>query len=442
MKKNKTNRSFSSCNACNLNYLPWVVWGLGCIFYFYEFLLQVSPSVMGNLLMKDFSFTAHSLGILAGVYFYSYAIMQIPAGIMMDKFGSHRLLTFASGICAIGSIAFGSTHSFVMAAFARFLIGFGSAFAVVGTLKLAATWFKPERFALLTGLMITIGMLGAINGEAPLARLIHAVGWRHSMFLLGIAGLILTALIFFIVKDAPSKKETMHQTGLPPASSNSYLKPPGGLFHGLLTAIKNKQLWLVAIYGGLMYMPTPVFCGLWGVPFLTKKFSLDQLTASGLIILVFVGWAIGSPLWGILSDRIARRLVPMYIGSVGALVTLLMIVYFPIKHLLVLQLLLLLFGIFSSGFLTAFSIAKEISDRLHVATNLSFMNMMNMIGIALIQPFIGQILDKLWTGGMSMGIRSYSLSNYQIAIAVLPIGLFIALLLLPFIKETHCHSDQ
>jgi MFS family permease len=407
-------------------FLPWIVWGLGCLFYFYEFLLQVSPSVMGQTLMSDFSVTAHSLGFMAGVYFYSYAIMQIPGGIMMDRFGPHKLLTIATVVCALSSIAFGLTESFAMATFARFSIGFGSAFAAVGAMKLAANWFPPQRFALLTGIMVTIGMLGAIGGESPLALMINKIGWRHSMILLGIAGLFLALLILIVAKDSP----------MPAKKQKS--KSKESVFQGLKNVINNRQLWLVAVYGGLMYMPTPVFCGLWGVPFLMHKYNYDHVQASALVSLIFVGWVIASPLWGAFSDRIRRRLVPMYIGTTGSLITFSAILYLPLPNVIHLEILLVLFGIFSSGFLTAFSIAKEISCKSYVATSLSFMNMMNMVGVALAQPFIGRVLDLLWSGTIKNNVRIYSIKDYSISISVLTVGIAIAAIILPFIKDTYC----
>ena len=125
---------------------PWLIWGLGCVFYFYECLLQVSPSVMSTELMRDFAVTSHTLGILSGIYFYSYAGMQLPCGMMTDYFGPRRLLTIATSVCAISTIAFGLTENFFMACVARLMIGFGSAFAVVGTLKLASNWFPANSF--------------------------------------------------------------------------------------------------------------------------------------------------------------------------------------------------------------------------------------------------------------------------------------------------------
>ncbi len=416
-------------NAINA-FKPWLVWGLGCIFYFYEFLLQVSPSVMSAELMRDFAITGHTLGILTGIYFYSYAAMQLPGGLLMDYFGPRRLLTLATTICAISTIAFGLTDHLVMACIARLMIGFGSAFAVVGTMKLAVNWFKPERFAFLTGLMVTIGMLGAMGGQAPLAILIEYAGWRHSMIIMGLIGLVLALFIFMIAKDSPTQKS--NQPKQPPTQEEE------SLLKSLLGLMKNKQLWLIAVYGGLMYMATPVFAGLWGVPFLMIKLHLSKATAANYISLIFVGWAIAGPLWGIYSNRIGKRKPPLYISSFGALFTCSFFIYAPVQNGWLIQLSLLAFGLFSAGFLPAFSVAKELCSKRYVATGMSFMNMMNMIGVALVQPIIGYLLDFFWQGEMSGTIRVYSLSSYTIALSLLPMAMVISLILLPRVRETYC----
>lgn len=421
-------RSSASISFSVKTLMPWIVWGLGCLFYFYECLLQVSPSVMSSELMQDFSVTGHTLGILSGVYFYSYAAMQLPGGVMLDYFGPRRLLTIATLICAFSTMAFGMTDSFLMACLARLMIGFGSAFAAVGAMKFAANWFASEKFAMLTGIMVTIGMLGAIGGEAPLALLIDAYGWRHSMVIMGLIGLVIAALIFTIAKDEPQQS----------SSSQQGADDEQPVLHSLFLLIKNKQLWLVAAYGGLMYMTTPVFCGLWGVPFLMFKMDIAKATAANYISLVFVGWAVASPLWGILSTRIGRRKPPMYIGSFGAASSAVLFIYAPIQSGHLMQFILFAFGVFSAGFLPAFAVAKESCSRHYVATGLSFMNMMNMIGIAIAQPVIGFILDELWTGQTVNNVRLYPLEAYHTALALLPIAMFVSLLILPFMRETYC----
>lgn len=422
----------TSCKHSCQSILPWVVWVLGCIFYFYESLLQVSIGVMSNELMHDFSINSQTLGFLSGLFYYSYSPMQVPCGILMDRFGPNRILTIATTICALSTLLFGLTDSLFMAFATRLMIGFGAAFAVVGTMKLAANWFAADRFALLTGLLITIGMLGAIGAEAPLALLIESIGWRSCMIIMGCLGLLLAVLIFMVAKDHPDNSSEKAHVHHAPEQSSILTS-----FHVLL---KNKQLWLVAIYGGLMYMATPVFCGLWGVPFLMYKMQVTKTIAANYVSLVFLGWAIASPLWGIFSNRIGLRKPPMYIGTIGALITSLLFIYAPLGSGWIMGCLLFIFGISSAGFLSSFSIAKELCSNRYMATGLGFMNMINMVGIAISQPLIGFILDKFWAGEIINQVRVYPIHAYHIGLAILPIGIFISLLILPYVRETYCHN--
>ena len=415
-------------------YMPWVVYSLGCLFYFYESLLSVSLSVMSTELMRDFAITSQMLGLLSGVYFYSYSAMQLPGGMLLDYFGPRRLLTIATTLCAVSTIAFGLTDHFFMACVTRALIGFGSAFAVIGTLKLAVNWFSSDKFVLLTGVMVTIGMLGGIGGEGPLAKLIEVCGWRESMLIMGGIGLIIALLIFFVTKDAPA-----HLIAQANDAEEVQEEP---LIRSLFALFKNKQLWLVALYGGLMYMATPVFCSLWGVSFLMLKMHIAKTAAANSISMVFVGWAIASPLGGLFSNRLGLRKPALYIACLGALATSLGFIYLPINSMWIMNTLLLCFGLFSAFFLPAFAVAKELVNKRYVATGLSFMNMMNMLGIALVQPVIGYILDKLWGGELVDSARVYPIEAYQKALVLLPGAMLIALFILPLIRETYCKNMQ
>ena len=427
-----TNKHKKTKTIIKTTLMSWTVWSLSCIFYFYECLLQVSPGVISSELMRDFGVTSQTLGVLSGIYFYSYAIMQLPGGILMDYFGPRRLLTIATSICALSTIAFGLTDNFFMACTARLMIGLGSAFAAVGAMKLSANWFPAARFPLLTGMMVTIGMLGAIGGEGPFALLVDHFGWRYSMMIMGSIGLALAALIFIVIRDVPKHRDPIYQAGenLPEEDS----------LNNLMELLKKKQLWLVATYGGLMYMVTPIFCGLWGVPFLMFKMNITKAAAATDVSFVFLGWAIASPLWGLISNHIGRRKPPMLMGSSGALLCSLLFIYAPIHSQWLLQAILFAFGVLSAGFLPAFSIAKELCCKKYVATGLSFMNMMNMIGIAIGQPAIGFILDQLWDGQIVNKVRVYPMEAYQIGLALLPLCMLISLLILPFIKETYCKN--
>jgi MFS family permease len=178
-----------------------------------------------------------------------------------------------------------------------------------------------------------------------------------------------------------------------------------------------------------------VFCGLWGVPFMMLKLGIDKATAANAVSLVFVGWAIASPLWGIYTNYLGRRKPSLYISAIGTLLSLLAIIYLKLS-LTQINILLFIFGVVSAAFLPAFSIARDMCHESYVATGLSFMNMMNMIGIAIAQPLIGYFLDQLWQGEVHEGIRIYSLQAYQTSLGLLPLAILVALCFLPFIKET------
>lgn len=415
------------------------MWGLGALFYFYEYLLQVSPGVMINGLMRDFNVNATILGYLGASFTFAYASMQLPVGMLLDKFGPSRLLTISSLLCAVGCLLFGMSSTLFIAMLGRFLIGLGAATAVVGCMKLTTNWFAFERFGLLTGLLLMFGMLGAIGGEAPVALMVKKLDWRNTTLILGLAGVVLAIVIGLFMRDTPH--HSTHSFDTDETSTKDGASPSAELsvWQGLFVVLKNKQTWLVAIYGGLMFAPTTTLGGLWGVPFLKQLYGIESPAAAGMISLLFLGWAIGAPISSWFASYINRRLPSMFMGTIGLLIVTLCIIYLPVSKTFM-SILLFCFGFFTSGFLPAFTIIREISPHETSATALGFMNMMNMIGGTALQPLIGILLDFTWNGSTLNGVRAYEMANFHIALSVLPCFMLAALLILPFIRETYGKS--
>lgn len=404
------------------------MWFFASAFYFYEFLLQVAPAVMLPELKDAFSADATAIGIMGGFYFLAYAGMQIPVGLLIDNLGPRRLLSGAALICAVGSVLFALSSTIYLAAMSRFFIGLGSAFAVVGAMSVVTRWFPPHRFALFTGLVVTIGMLGATAGGAPIALLLKIITWRQVSLLFGLIGLILAIILYAIVRDKPAS----------PISYSVTEKLP--LLTSLKAVLGKKQVWLIAIYGGLMFAPTSGFAALWGVRSLVSLHAITRSHAALVVSLIFIGWAVGGPIFGWYSNFRGNRKEPMYIASIMALILFSAAIYLP-QDTLSLGIIFFAFGFFSSGFVLAFTLIKEVTPPASSATALGFTNMLNMVGATIAQPLIGWLLDHFWTGQHADdGSRIYMAINYEHALALLPICLFLALILMPWIQETYCRE--
>ncbi len=410
-------------------FYSWVVWFTGTLFYFYEFFIQVAPNVMMPDLTRHFGISAVQFGYLATFYYAGYALMQLPAGTLLDRFGARRLIVVATLICAAGSFLTAYANAWFLVELARFATGIGSAFAVLGSFVLAAKWFPTHRFGLLSGLVLTIGMLGAVAGEHPMAVMVEHFGWRQSLNILAIVGVVYALVTWCVISD---HKNPLNQHRVDTTQSFKEL------LSNVLTIMRQPQPWLLAAYGLLMFTPTLTLGASWGAGFLMAAYQLPVASAGSVISFIFIGWAMGCPLFGVVSDRMRLRKPPLYIASVGGTICLLIMIYVHLPSLWMLDTLMLFFGIFSGAFLSSFSIARELQPPKATGAALGFMNMAQSLGGALLPPIVGIILDILWSGTFQDGGRVYLLHDYRYAFLIMPLETVAAGLLLFFVKETHC----
>jgi MFS family permease len=408
----------------------WAIWLLSAFFMFYKYALEVSPSVMTATLMGTFEISGAQLGNLAACYFYAYLVMQIPAGLLLDHFGPRKVTTFAIALCAMGGFIFAKADALWIAGVGRFFTGAGAAFAAVNCLKLIANWFPSSRFAFMAGLMMTVGMLGAVGGQAPLAAFIDAMEWRSAMEVIALIGLILSGVFWVVVRDkAPDHKR------------EKYLVPPKmALLNSLKRILQNPQAWWLSAYSGFAFAPVMIFGGLWGVSFIAQAFQLTSNGSAQAVSLIFIGFAVGAPVFGWFSDWLGRRRVVMFWGTLVATAAITCVVYAPSSSLFLLNFLLFLFGFAISSFLLCFTMIREISLPLLAATAIGFMNAFDALFGAFSDPLTGKFLDLAWDGAIVEGARVFSTSAYQWAFLTLPIYLLISLVLVMRIKETHCKS--
>ncbi len=413
----------------------WSIWLLSAAFMFYKYVIEVSPSVMTSTLMKAFNIGGVELGNFAACYFYAYMFLQIPAGLLLDKFGPRKTTTLAIILCAAGTWMFAGAESLLSANIGRFLTGIGAAFAVVNCLKLTSNWFPAKQFAFMAGLMMTMAMLGAVGGQSPLAGFIEKSGWRYAMQALAIAGLVLAVIFWLVVRDkSPDHRKDWHI-----ASTRI------SLLASLKEALKNPQSWWLSLYSGFAFAPVMVFGGMWGVSFIETAFHLsDDLAvqrdlAAQMVSLIFIGFAVGAPTFGWLSDRLGRRRIVMTWGTLLSLAAISAVIYAPGPSERMLAFLMFVFGFAISSFLLCFTMIREINSPILAATAIGFMNAFDALVGAISDPLAGKFLDTAWGGQLVDGIRVFSIEAYQSAFLIIPLYLILSLLMLIKIRETHCN---
>lgn len=399
---------------------------IGALFYFYEFLLRVSPSVMTADLSSAYHLEAAKLGGLSSCYYLAYAPMQFFVGMLMDRYGPRILLIGATLCCALGTYLFACSHAIALAEVGRFVVGFGSAFAFVGVLKLATLWLPPSRFAIVSGLTTALGMIGGLVGQRVLSMLVQSVGWQTACYLSAVAGIPLFLLMVYYLKDGFDRRGN---------AQPNQAKDLRDTFSGLSHVVRNPQIWLVGAIGCLIYMPTDAFAELWAVPFFEQVYHFSSTEAAGVVSYIFAGWAFGGLFVGWLSNRLGLRRLPISIGASIASVLLAVVLFLPGMSANLVALTLFVFGVFSSAQVLIFAIGHEVTPSRSVGTAVAMINMMVMLG-GFAQKLIGQMLDATWLGNVANGARLYSTLHWQQALSILPLCLMLSVLLSMMLNET------
>lgn len=414
-----------------ITYLGLFIVFLGAIFYFYEYVLRISPSVMKPELMKVFKITVAGFGSLSAFYLYFYTPLQLIVGILIDMFSIRFILSTAALFCAVGSFLFGLTDIYWVACLSRILQGVGSAFIYIGALKLAATWLPFSRFAFFSCACTAFGFLGAALGEFILSYIVDSIGWRIPMFVLAVIGVLLSILFLFFLRMKPKTKVARSRR-----AKKVYKLTLREALKQLFKIVKNKYLWWAGILSFFMYLPTTVFAALWGIPYLEKMHHYSLEKAAIACGLIFIGWAIGAPIQGWLSDFFNKRLRLIWIGSLISLVLSSIVLYAPDLPYFLVCILFVLFGISSSSQVLTFAMGRDVCELSVVGMVMAFINTLAMIGGMIFQPGLGLLLEAFWQGSYdASGVKIYSLVAYEKAVLVVPICCLFSFLIGLLVKD-------
>jgi MFS family permease len=381
-------------------------------------------------LMREFTVSGVILGNLSAFYFYAYAGIQIPIGVLLDHWGPRRLLSAAAVVGAAGSFLFATADGLSQAYFGRFLIGAGAGVCFISCLKITALWLPLRHFAFLTGLTMFVGMMGGISGQGPLAAAVQYIGWRNAV----ISAALFSVLCGIGIWLAASAGDRSFRTSVKEyALSSSSI----GLLGGLRLVLMRPQTWLLAVNLAAHGAPMLGFAGLWGVAYIMTKFGLDRTVAAFATSMVLVGWAFGGVCGGWISDRIGRRKPTMALAAVVLTLAWLIILFAPNLSATVVISLLLVNGLASGTMIVGFAVANESVPPAASGTVSGVINCGIMTSGAVAQVLIGWLLDLHWNGRTDNGVRLYSVEAFEGAFLVFVACGLISLVTVVFIRETY-----
>jgi MFS family permease len=414
----------SSCKA-------WAVTLTAALFFFYIFIQLNLFNAIDVELMQAFQLNAPQLGQLSSMFFYANVLFLFPAGIMLDRFSTKKILLISVLLATVGTLVFGLAETYLMAASGRFLVGIGASFCFLSCIRIATRWFPPAKMALVTGVVVTMAMLGGLVAQTPLALLSHLVGWRHAVLMDSGLGVIIFLAILAVVQDYPAHSHDKHVADKAHLQSLGFWKSIG-----LVTL--NPQNWLGGLYTAFMNLPVFLLGALWGIHYLMQVHHVTLMEASYATTLFFVGVILGSPFFGWLSDRMGRRVLPMVLGAVLSLVVMLVLLYVPGLSFSTVLFLFFLVGFVTSSQVLSYPTIAELNPTSLTSTAISIISTVIMLSGVIFQPLFGWAMQLHWDRTVVDGAPVYAASDMLNAMLMMPLAFIVAFFVALLIKETYC----
>ena len=412
--------------------LAWWVWGLGACLYLIAFYQRVAPAVLSRELAQEFALSAAALGNLSAFYFYSYVAVQIPTGLLADRWGPRRVLALGAAVTAAGTLLFAVAPTVAWANAGRLAIGAAAGVAFVSMLKLAGHWMPPRNYVLVSGVALLMGVVGATLAGVPLRAVVDAFGWRTVMVASAIVTAGVAVVIWLVVRDDPVERGYASYYPEPAARGQE-----SSMMALLREALSYRNTWLLFLAPGGFTCIVLTFAGLWGVPYLVTVHGFTATQAAATASAMLVAFAMSSIAYGPISERIRRRKPVMLGGLVTTMVLWSVAVFVPLSPVGLVAVLIGV-GIASASFILTFAFAKESVPAHLGGTASGIANMGVMLGGMVMQPVVGLVLDRHWNGALAEGVRVYGAEAYRFGFAGMLGWAVLGFVLLALTKESRC----
>lgn len=399
----------------------YVVYICVALAFFFSYFHRTNAAVLAPDLTKTFGIDAAALGLFGSMYFYGYALGQLPAGILADHWGVRRTLSFLVVFAAAGSIIVGLSTSFEVALFGRFLIGFGAGFVYVPAVRMINDWFKSSELATYTGFMVAIGNSGSFASAGPFVALIAMIGWRGSM---NVAGIVLLAIAFLDYIFIRSKPSDIGGASIPEIEGKTVTSTGKiGIGESLKSVSKSYAFWTIVIMFCAMYGTIMGFQGLWAGPFLMNVYGMTKAQAGNLLNLIPIGMILGCPISGFISDKLRDRKTVLLAGVLGyTLVWVALVFMTDSLSVSILRFLLFFYGFFGGFFPLLYSNLRENIDGRITGSATGFLNTFVFTVAALFQQLMGIIINQYPLVNKSIPVEAFK-ATFIVCLVALVIGI-------------------
>ena len=430
----------------NANLRRWkrqrlLIWSTIAVAFLTGYFHRTVIGVVADSLMRDFAIErATDLGVLASIYFWTYAALQIPAGMFADLFGPRQVISLALLVSGLGAMLFAFADSLSLLYAARFITTAGIGVIFVSLIKIQSNWFRSREFTTMSGLIVLIGNSGSLLSASPMALIVDTWGWRTAFQLIGLFSLLMAMACWLIVRNRPQ------DCGLPSVNEieTSEGRPPVVwetsdlcISDCVKIVLRNPLTWPPVIAATTLYGVYMALAGVWWTPYLMQVYQVPRVDAAHHVLLMIFGNMIGAPLLGFLSDRICCRRWP-YIGITllfAASLSALIFGFGAKPPLLILYPIAFLLGVGISGLTLTIACVKDVNPPQATGIAAGITNCGPFVGAALMQPAFGWVLDRNWTGLTENGIKIYPLIAFKNAFLLCLFVLAIGLAATFFIRE-------
>lgn len=371
-----------------------MIYFISCLLFVLSQFYRSSIAVITPNLVNELHFDPEELGLISAAFFYSFAAMQIPVGLYLDRVGPRLLMTSLSLLAAAGALVFAYGNSNEALIIGRILLGIGMSCNLMGPLKLITTWFSPVYFATLSAIFVSVGTAGNIMAATPLVWLTNQFGWRTTFLLFAICNLIIIILFFLVVKDRPD--------GQPAKQPKEKSVRLSGFTNDIMQLFVRKDYWLISMGTFSRYGIYASVQALWAAPFLMTVLGFSQLMTGNLLFAMSIGLIIGSPICGWISDRVLLSRKNVVIAGLAIMAGILIVLSLLSKGVWTFIIFALFFGFgFSSGSgQIMYAHIKERMPLKNAGSAMTGINFFTMIGGAFFLHGIGWAIKAFYSGSV------------------------------------------